>query len=252
MGQTDRRSVKAMTSEFWRPMDLEDERIAAGVARLQRARAGAVAAGAAHIGWKVGWNDPAFRTRFGLRSGVVGHLLDTTVIRHDRHDLRGATRAGGEYELAVRMRTDVFPGDDGHAAIGAVAPAIEVLDVAVLDVEAAVAVNVWHRAAIVGAETPYEAAMLDGLEVAVSKSGSPPAELPRVYEAIAVLPEVLRFVADGAVRSGDRLRAGHLVMCGNLAPGIAWVHTGDHLHAAFGRLGSVEVHFESANQEQPQ
>ncbi|MGH2603542.1 MAG: hypothetical protein ACRDJ9_29675, partial [Dehalococcoidia bacterium] len=98
-------------------MDLADERLRAGFARMRQARAAALAGGARPAGWKIGVNDPRARQRLGLASSIIGYLLEDGLLSPDASiSLHGTTRPGAEIELAFQMRADVAPDADPRTA----------------------------------------------------------------------------------------------------------------------------------------
>ena len=90
------------------------------------------AQGERRIGWKVGLTAKAIQQQFGFDEPVFGCLLDSGriasghVFRHA--DLIGP---GFENELCVELARDVAPGagfDEVAAAIGAIHPALEIIE----------------------------------------------------------------------------------------------------------------------------
>ncbi len=86
---------------YWAPVDVADDRIAAGFERLRARRADDLAGGAVHAGWKVGMNDAGIRDLLHIGSGVVGYLTDRT--RADGEVTLGAGRRGAEGEVAFLL-----------------------------------------------------------------------------------------------------------------------------------------------------
>ena len=84
---------------------------AAAVSRGMRAllarRDAALAAGAAPVGWKIGFNTPAIQAHFGLTDAVVGYMADTGVSPDGATvSLAGWGAPAVEVEVAVRVGAD--------------------------------------------------------------------------------------------------------------------------------------------------
>ena len=89
-----------------------------------RGRDAALAAGAAPVGWKIGFNTPAIQQHFGLTDAVVGYMVDTGVSADGATvSLAGWAAPAVEVEVAVRV------GDDG--AVAGLAPALELVDLGI-------------------------------------------------------------------------------------------------------------------------
>jgi 2-keto-4-pentenoate hydratase len=91
--------------------DRDPTATAASVSRGMRAllarRDADLDAGAAPVGWKIGFNTPAIQAHFGLTDAVVGYMLDTGV----RPDGASVSLAGWavpavEVEVAIRVGAD--------------------------------------------------------------------------------------------------------------------------------------------------
>lgn len=184
----------------------------------------------AQVGWKVGWNHESSRRRLGVDKPAVGILsAATTFAAGTPLSLDGTTNAGAEVELALRV------GVDGRVAT--VALAVELLDIVPpYEAAAALAANLWHRAALLGAvELPYTYGLLDG--VAVHATGIEPVLL---LDALGDPDEIVAQVArdtDGA------LLPGQVVLSGSVTPMPVWVKPGDRLHVEADRLGTLDVEF---------
>jgi len=214
-------------------------------AQLARWRRG-IAGGAARVGWKIGFNSPAAQRQLGLDGTVVGHLTQATVLAPGTsHSLAGSRLASAEPEVAVHLGRDVpagAGGDAARAAIAALGAAIELVDIdrPLDDLEAILAANVFHRAAVLGPpRTERAGGALAGVTARAFHNGD---EVANVEAAAAAgdLAAVVRHVADWLAAFGERLCAGDRIICGSLAPPI-WVKPGDRVHVDLGPLGSVEI-----------
>lgn len=220
-------------ASYWDPIDLDDDRLAAGVAGMALRRAKALEAGAAHVGWKVGINDVGLRERLGIGSGVAGWLTSRT--RHDDGDVPvgGATTIGVEIEIAFVM------GE--HGSVAALAPAIEVVDVVGDDIESSLARDVWHHAFVLGPRVPWRAGLVAELRVSAAHDGAAFDVPPPGIDKLADVDGMLRFAAEGARALGAELAAGDVVLSGNLIPGLRFASAGSTVEATIEPLGAVAV-----------
>ena len=208
---------------------------AAAVSRGMRAllarRDAALAAGAAPLGWKIGFNTPAIQEHFGLTDPVVGYLTDAGVSADGATvGLAGWGAPAVEVEVAIRV------GADG--AVAGLAPALELvdLDVSFDDIEPVLAGNICHRGVIFGEEVPG----VDPWAVvaSVTRAGDVVAEGQLVEDPAATVAFVRSYLAaHGAVlAAGDRIIAGSVVAPVAVAPG-------DELSVSFGPLGHLSCGF---------
>ncbi|TMB24627.1 MAG: hypothetical protein E6J59_00085, partial [Deltaproteobacteria bacterium] len=207
---------------------MTDPRVVRGMqAQLARWRR-RIAGGAARVGWKIGFNSPAAQRQLGLDGTVVGHLTQATVLAPGTsHSLAGSRLVSAEPEVAVHLGRDVpagAGGDAARAAIAALGAAIELVDIdgPLDDLEAILAANVFHRAAVLGPpRTERAGGALAGVTARAFRNGD---EVASVEAAAAAgdLAAVVRHVADWLAAFGERLCAGDRIICGSLAPPI-WV-----------------------------
>jgi 2-oxo-3-hexenedioate decarboxylase/2-keto-4-pentenoate hydratase len=175
------------------------------------------------VGYKVGLTSQAMQAQCGLDAPISG-IITAANIRQSPAALAlgDFVHLGVEIEIAVRLKRDVAPGDDVTAAVDAVAPAMEIIDnrncdYATLDGLSFIADNGWHEAIALGAWRSVwpdlakaRAALLDGSTEIASGLGS--AALGHPFASVA-------WLADNLARHGRRLRAGDIVMTGNLIRG---------------------------------
>ena len=210
--------------------------IAASVSRGMRSqlarRDADVAAGAAPVGWKIGFNTPAIQEHFGLTQAVVGYLVDSGV----RPDGAAISLAGWgapavEVEVAVRV------GADGGVA--GLAPALELvdLDISFDDIEPVLAGNICHRGVIFGPEVPG----IDpwAMVATVTRAGEVLAEGRLVEDPAATAAFVRTFLQShgAALQTDEQIIAGSVVAPVSVTPG-------DVLDVSFGQLGHLSVYFE--------
>jgi 2-keto-4-pentenoate hydratase len=238
------------TDDLWTALDLNEPRLRDGFARMRRARAQALAGGAQPAGWKVGINDPRVRQRLCITSSVIGYLLADGLLPAEQPvSLRDTLRPGAEVELAFHIQADVPAGADhrtAKAAIGAVSPAIEIIDIDMDrfdDLPEALARNVWHRAAILGPPTPWSERLLDETAVEVAHNGRIAASDVSPRTAVGIAGDLIRFVAGAVAALGETLRAGDVVLSGMLTPVPVWPAPGDRIDAGYGPLGHLSLTF---------
>jgi 2-keto-4-pentenoate hydratase len=194
-----------------------------------------LAAGAAHVGWKLGIGD-----RESIEGSIaVGYLATATVLPPG-----GTYRAAGlaaelsaDVEVAVQLRRDVSSEEGPRSArdaIGGYAVALELVDLAPVlgDPVAVVASNVFHRAVSFG---PMEAVLPEPpFRARVYVGGQAPA----VGEADDHLADRLVAAARVLEAADERIRAGDLIISGSIvqvpvAPG--------RVRAEVSGLGTVEL-----------
>jgi 2-keto-4-pentenoate hydratase len=217
-----------------------DPRVVAALREQLASWRAALDAGAERVGWKIGLNVPEVQARLGLHEPVIGHLTSATRLPD------GGTYAAGdpvalraEPEVAVRVGADVpaaADADTARAAIAALAPAIELVDVGRPPggVEGIVAGNVFHRAFAIGPErpaVPHDAAR------AVLRANGAETEAADVPGDFA---DVVGVVARHLEAAGEALRAGDVIIAGSLTPQVP-VGAGDRLELDAGTLGAVAV-----------
>jgi 2-keto-4-pentenoate hydratase len=205
-----------------------DPRILRGMHALLELRRSRLEAGETPIGWKVGFGAPAALERLGIDAPLVGFLTDRTVLPAGAIvDLAGWTRPAVEPEIAVYLGSDLGAGADratARAAIAAVGPAIELVDIHFSpdDVAAILGDGIFHRHVILGRrDTARAGGVLDGLVGRITNNGVDLAPVDEPQALTGDLIEVVRHVADLLAALGERLRAGELIIMGSIVPAIA-------------------------------
>jgi 2-keto-4-pentenoate hydratase len=203
------------------------------------------------IGYKVGLTSAPMQSFCGISHPIAGVVLAKRIHRS------GATispkdfgRLGLEFEIAVRIGSDIAAGETPHTAasiqphIDGVCAAIELVDdrsadYANLDVRSLVADNSWNAGIVV---SDFAAAWPD-LEAALGKAtkdGSPIGEghgrdiLGHPFNSVA-------WLADQLASRGEGLKAGQIVMTGSVMKTIFPTETASYRFDLEG-LGVVEVH----------
>jgi 2-keto-4-pentenoate hydratase len=206
--------------------------VSRGMRALLARRDAALAAGAAPVGWKIGFNTPAIQAHFGLTDAVVGYLVDTGMWP-DATTVSLADWGSPAVEVEVALRV----GADGGVA--GLAPALELVDLAISfdDIEPVLAANICHRGVIFGEEVPGVDPW--AMVATVTRAGDVVAEGTLVEDPAATLLFVDSYLAahGAALRPGDRIIAGSVVAPVGVAPG-------DELDVSFGPLGNLSVRFD--------
>jgi 2-oxo-hept-3-ene-1,7-dioate hydratase len=220
--------------------DMATQEPTAGVVRGMQAllaqRDAAVADGARQVGWKIGFNTPAIQQHLGLRTPVVGYLVDRAVhLDGATVSLAGWSAPAVEVEVALR----VGPlGGTGPPAVVGLAPALELVDLGIAfdDIEPVLADNICQRGVVFGDDVsgvdPFAVA------VSVTKNGEPAGRASLVEEPAVTAA----FVRDFLSAHGAVLESGQRIIAGSLTPPLA-VAPGDALDVAFGPLGALSIRF---------
>jgi 2-keto-4-pentenoate hydratase len=203
----------------------DDPRIARGMDKQLAERRARIAAGEKPIGWKVGLGAKPAMERLKITMPVVGYMMQKSVIPNgSTASVAGWTQPVAEPEIAVTMAADLASGASREAtiaAIGALGPAIELADLAAppTDVEAVLAGNIFHRAVILGAaDTARAGAKLDGLAGLVFRRGAQVARQEDLQANIGNIVDIVAHVAGTLAASGERLRAGDVIITGSIVP----------------------------------
>ena len=220
---------------------MTDPRVIAGLRAQLRDWRAALDGGAARVGWKIGLNIPEAQKALGIEEPVIGYLTSASVV-----DSGGEYSAGGdsslraEPEVALEMGADVEPDADADAAreaIAGLAVALELVDVtppADDGIEAILAINVFHRAAVLGPSRP--AFRGEGLAGAIHVNG----EQREAAEVPDDFTDVVRLTARLLGEAGERLERGDRIIAGSLTPQVP-LAVGDRVAVEIEDLGRVEA-----------
>jgi 2-keto-4-pentenoate hydratase len=203
------------------------------------------------LGWKIGFNDKASQQRLGLAHPVIGFL------RNDRRLPSGVAfrvPAGAtikaEAEVAMRIGRDLPAGasvEAAEAAIAALAPAIEIVDVThPLDgLEALLRGNLYQAAVAIGVErpgslsNPRQAVRAELRTRGGAVRASEPQRLPEHFG------ELVRVVADLLGAHGETLRAGDWIIGGAIIEPLV-VTAGTGIDIDMPPLGRIALDFIAA------
>jgi 2-oxo-3-hexenedioate decarboxylase len=225
-----------------------DPRIARGLAAQLRGLRARIEQGERRVGWKIAFNVPAVQEQLRISAPVIGALSSGGQLEPGaRHSLAGGTRVGIEPEVAVHVSARVSAGESREQAtraIGALAPAIEVVDIDMPfeNLERLLAQNVFQRAFVLGPSHDERAGgALDEVTASVYKNGVEQ-ESARAADVLGDLADTVILVADLLGELGDALDPGDVIITGSLTP-IVWVEAGDRIEVDLGPLGRIEVSF---------
>ncbi|SEB96887.1 2-keto-4-pentenoate hydratase [Rhizobiales bacterium GAS191] len=209
------------------------------------------AEGLRRIGWKVGLTAKAIQQQFGFDEPVFGCLLDNGKVASGHVFRHGdLIRPGFENELCVELSRDVAPGasfDEVAAAIGAIRPALEIIETRgdfVGQIALALADNAQQHAFVLGAPvsgvvpasllTLVAQVRLNGTEIG---SGRGDAVLGHPFNSVV-------WLAGKLSGFGEKLSAGDLIMTGSFTRQFPLAE-GDRVETTFQGLGQVAASFET-------
>ena len=213
----------------------DDARIGAGLAAQRTLFERFLAEGAAHIGWKTGFGSPVTLALLETDEPLIGFLTDRTLLTPTPGtdapvSLAGWVRPMAEAEIAAILGADL-PADaspeQALAAIGAVAPAIELADVSFppgADVVTEIlAGDIYHRHVLIGERRPtpsgWRAADLSATVHYHPADGGPVVtDVADVEVAPGPAVAGLLACARAAATLGPGLRRGDVVIMGSIVP----------------------------------
>ena len=205
-------------------------------------------------GWKVALTTPVMQRLAGIDHPCAGGIHEAYVYRSPATlNASDYVRIGIEAEIAVRLSADLAGG--GHtgesvaAAVGALAPAIEIVDDRACDYDALdglalVADNSFNFGIVLGPET----ADWRGLDVpALGGRLTINGEVAGEGVGGAVMGghpfEALAWLVGALASRGRGLRAGDIVMTGSIVA-TKWPTAGDEIVVALDSLGEARLRLE--------
>jgi 2-oxo-3-hexenedioate decarboxylase len=206
-------------------MTSPDRRLAAGMAKQARLREQQLAGGARRAGWKAGFGTASAMAKLGTDAPLVGFLTDATrAAGGGTVSIEGFAAPRLEPEVAVALRGPISPAatpGEIVAAVQAVAPAIEIIDLGPADdLEELLAANIFHRAYLIGPFADADATRLDGIRVDIHMGD---AELRLGVDPAALLgrvPDILGGMARQLPLAGAAFAAGDVVITGSVIPAL--------------------------------
>jgi 2-keto-4-pentenoate hydratase len=177
------------------------------------------------VGWKAGMGTQAAMAAAGIEAPLVGFLTERTLQDPEvALAVDGWANAKSEPEVALRLRRDVSAGAsraDVLEAVGAIGPAIEVVDLgATEDIAAVLAGNIFHRAFWLGPMRAVRHGLIEPL-LDIEIDGATVATEVDPTAALGDLVDVVAAVADQLPLADAAARAGDVVITGSAVPAIA-------------------------------
>lgn len=174
------------------------------------------------LGWKIGFNDRPSQERLSLAEPVIGFLRrDSLLTSGETFRAPPGAVIKAEMEIAMRIGRNLGAGastDEAEAAIAALAPAFEVVNVThPLDgIEALLQGNLYHAAVLIGPEisvVPKDPrATLRG-RLRVDNGTVRESESFRLPERFG---DLVRVAAETLSRHGEQLSAGDWIISGSI------------------------------------
>ncbi len=223
----------------------------------RRGRELRVARGARLVGRKIGLTSLAMQQLLGVDEPDFGYLTDAMVHPDGAAiDAAGLVAPRVEAEIACRLTSPLAGADVDRAAalaaIGEVAPALEVVDSRVADwritLPDTVADNASSGLAVVGAFRPLGEIDLAAVQmtIEVEHAGGEVEEDGGRGDAVLGHPaEALAWLARALAPFGEGIEAGEIVIPGAMHKAVK-LGAGDIVRADFGPLGTVRARFSGA------
>jgi 2-keto-4-pentenoate hydratase len=206
------------------------------------------------VGRKVGLTSRAMQQLLGVDEPDFGYLTDAMVHPDGAElDADGLVAPRVEAEIAFRLVRPLAGADvdldQALAAVGEVAPALEVVDSRVADWRITLADTVADNAssglAVIGAFRPLGDTDLRAVEVSIENRRAEGTSVTETGRGDAVLghpAEALAWLARALAPYGEGIEAGEIVIPGAMHRAID-LGAGDVVCADFGALGTVTASF---------
>jgi 2-keto-4-pentenoate hydratase len=161
--------------------------------------------------------------------------------------LGGWTKPIAEPEIAIHLGRDLSGdvcADEARAAIAALGPAIELVD---LDqppdeVEAILAGNIFHRRVVFGpGSSAHAGAKLDGLSGRIFRRGAEAQSTSELEANTGRLIDIVRHMARVLGSFGEQLRAGEIIIAGSVVLPLVIEADEDNIAFALDPIGRVSV-----------
>jgi 2-keto-4-pentenoate hydratase len=202
---------------------LDDPRIETGMEKQFVLRAERLSRGEKPIGWKAGFGAPTPLAKLKLEACLTGFMTEGTRIASGTAiSLAGWSKPALEPEVAIYLGRDVLAGadaDTARAAIAAIGPAIEIVDLKppLGDVEWILSGNIFHRYVILGEPDAARAGgKVEGLTAKVSRNGGEPASTTEIEALTGPLTAIVQRIADTVAGMGETLKAGEVIIAGSI------------------------------------
>lgn len=186
------------------------------------------------LGWKIGFAERAAQERAGIAAPVIGFLRrDRLLPVGGRFLIPTNAVIKAEVEVAIRVGRDVdadVSTAQADAAIVAMAPAVEVVDVTqpLVGIEALLAGNLYHAAVLIGPElSAIPAAPRQDIQARLHVNGSP-GRASEAQRLPASFGEIVQVTAQILSAHGERLVGGDWIICGAIIEPLV-VKAGDEI-----------------------
>ena len=198
---------------------IADPRIANGMKKQLAAQREKLAAGETLLGWKVGMSTPAAKESMRTTMPMVGYTLRSGLVRSgETVSLKGWVKPIAEPEIAVHMGRDLDGDADEaavKAAIAAIGPAIELIDVpsqpTAETLEEVLATGMFQRHVVLGpADASRAGGHVAGLQTRLSRNGAVIAQTDDPEANTGKIVDIVRgstWFKRGARKGMKRLRA---------------------------------------------
>jgi 2-keto-4-pentenoate hydratase len=228
----------------------EDPRVKRGMEAQLKRRRELIAAGVRPIGWKIGFGAAPMMERLKLTGPLIGYLMETGYVASGAAiSLKGWVKPVAEPEVAVYMGKDLAAGADratAMAAIAALGPAIEMVDLTVPpdDVEAAVAANIFQRHVVLGSRDEQRAGgKTDGLVAHIFRRGAEWASTDNFQGTVGELIGLVQHAAATLGAFGEKLSAGDVLITGSVVAPVTVATDETDFAYELAPVGRVSVRF---------
>lgn len=220
----------------------DDPRVRRGMERQLELRHRMLDDGARPIGWKLGLGTPVAMEKHGTTAPLVGFLTDRGLRAGGSEvAIGGWGKPTAEPEVAVHVAADVPPDADREtaaSAIGGYGVAIELVDIADIELEEILAGDIFHRHVLLGGAAQADPG---DLRSAV-RHGAEETAVDDPWELVGDPIDNLRHLARHLGAFGERVRAGDVLICGSIVPALA-LAPGDRIDYRVEPLGALSVSF---------
>ena len=223
----------------------KDARVERGMAsQMKRLESGSPV-----IGWKLGLGAKAAMEAAGTSGAILGHLTaDSRLVDGDTADIEGWEKPMLEPEIAIYLGSDLPAGasrEQAEAAISGLGIAYELVDFdrPLEEVEQILAGNIYHRSYMLGEAVSARAGGdTDGIALEVLRNGEVAAESSDPEAVVGNFVDLTVHTANYLVAFGQRLEAGHFIICGSVVPPVL-PESGDRVEYRGGDLGQLSIAF---------
>jgi 2-keto-4-pentenoate hydratase len=243
-----RRIAGASLSDIPAKLRPEDPDEGYAVAALVRERLSAAGRGTL-VGWKVGATTPAMQKLLNVPGPCAGAMLSSGRFTSPaRIRAQHYIKIGIECEVAVRLSRPLGAGttrSDAEAAVGALHPAIEIVDNRYGDFGAMgpptlIADDFFHAGFVLGPEVGDWSRIDLPEATGITRANGVEVQRGKGSDVLGHPFESLVWLANHLGSRGERLEAGQIVMTGSL-PLPYWAKSGERVQVSIDGLGTAEA-----------